>query len=559
LHHTDRSIKYAVNKDTGEILEAEKYFDSKSAAFQERKNFARGQLSVVCYECGQDLLISSSKKSVVHFKHYPGHEPCLLTSGDLSIHELEGFNAVLEAKESERHIFLKNKIGSGLAKIEGIEERSIAVDNRFIKHGDQKRRPDVYCKFRGREIVFEIQISPLSLKYILSRHDFYKEHGIYLIWILDSFDFQNQGPLEKDIKYLWKHQNFFRLNEKCENFVMQCEYKKPFLNASNEYQEKWSRADISLDCLKYDEVDFQAYYFDLPTKSKIIYKEQKERSRLIRKEQEVKVESPKSINVHYQVDSLLECIKNARKFKWPDKDYEALKKEVDTFDDDQLLLLNQKLDLKNIKIPILRWIGSAKSNDYGFLKFIFSTEGIDKNLKETDENGSNAFFELMNNKNLSITNRIKLLQVLLEHEYELTGKDLEQLRQIVDFKDLILLELSNGLRERRLVPMIFEDDNSEVILIIESIKRKEIIGYNYKENIWLRLALNAIEHYNGYWTYLEAAFRYYGLWSEVIEADKTGKFNTKPNKTNFYQFGGNLNFRDIMRELYPEIYFNMSL
>jgi hypothetical protein len=38
----------------------------------------------------------------------------------------------------------------------------------FLTQGkDGKRNPDVYCKFQDKELVFEIQLSDLSLAYIL--------------------------------------------------------------------------------------------------------------------------------------------------------------------------------------------------------------------------------------------------------------------------------------------------------------------------------------------------------------------------------------------------------
>ena len=69
---------------------------------------------------------------------------------------------------------------------------TVIIDNKFIIKENGKRKPDVYCKFQDKELVFEIQLSDLSLNYILNRYEFYRRNGIYLIWILDKFDIHNQ-------------------------------------------------------------------------------------------------------------------------------------------------------------------------------------------------------------------------------------------------------------------------------------------------------------------------------------------------------------------------------
>lgn len=258
----DRSIKIAFDKTSGEILDADEVFDIAKDAFEIRKKYHEKNLILSCYECEQDLMVSGSKYDRLHFKHKPGHSYCILADGKLSPHDHEKITAILKAKESDRHKELKNKIGELLKNVSGVDVSTIQIDNKFIIKGNEKRKPDVYCKFHDKELVFEIQLSDLSLGYILSRYDFYKKHGMYLIWILDNFDIHNQGTLERDIKYLTKYENFFKLDEKSETLKLECEYKFPFLTDDNKLLTKWLKKSVALNELKFDSEVHQAFYYN---------------------------------------------------------------------------------------------------------------------------------------------------------------------------------------------------------------------------------------------------------------------------------------------------------
>ena len=160
----DRSIKIAFDKSTGEILHADELFDDKKEGFVLRKQFHEKKLMLTCCECGQDLNISGSKLDRLHFKHKPSHDFCSLTDGDLTPKEHQEFTRILIAKEGERHKELKNKIGLLLGKVNGIDSSTISIDNKFIIRNGEKRKPDVYCKYFDKELVFEIQISQLSFR-----------------------------------------------------------------------------------------------------------------------------------------------------------------------------------------------------------------------------------------------------------------------------------------------------------------------------------------------------------------------------------------------------------
>jgi competence CoiA-like predicted nuclease len=236
----DRLIRLAFDKISKSNVDANELFDTKKDAFEIRKQSSRDEFDFFCKECDQPLEISTSKYDRLHFKHVKGAEYCILKDEDLSPEEREKFTLNLKFKESDRHKFLKNRVAELLQKTVGVETSSIYVDDKFIIKGNEKRRPDVHCVFENKEI-FEIQLSNLSLRYILSRYDFYQKNGIYLIWILDDFDIHGQAQMERDIKYLNKYQNFFKLDESHREFKLTCDYKYAFLNQDNIVLTPWTK------------------------------------------------------------------------------------------------------------------------------------------------------------------------------------------------------------------------------------------------------------------------------------------------------------------------------
>lgn len=75
----NRSIKIALDKSTGEILDADEIFNKTKDAFQIRKKYQTGELPLSCCECQQELVVSGSKYDRLHFKHKPGHSYCILS------------------------------------------------------------------------------------------------------------------------------------------------------------------------------------------------------------------------------------------------------------------------------------------------------------------------------------------------------------------------------------------------------------------------------------------------------------------------------------------------
>ena len=550
----DRSIKIAFDKTSGEILDADEIFDITKDAFQIRKKYHEKNLMLSCCECEQDLMVSGSKYDRLHFKHKPGHDYCTLADGKLTPQEHERYTEILKSKESDRHKELKNKIGELLRSVPNIDIDTISIDNKFIVKENGKRKPDVYCKFHDKEIVFEIQLSDLPLGYILSRYEFYKSHGMYLIWILDNFDIHNQGTLERDIKYLTRYENFFKLDEDSESFKLECEYKFPFLTDGNRLLTKWLKKSISLNELKFDSDVFQAFFYDFgdnKTKAETL---QKQKAEEIKESERKKVEQRRLENAEKKANDLIAKIADFRErgvFI-----FEAISNDIREMNDFEIKILNRKLSLKgkitNGKPPLIKWIDEAKKYDASFLEFILTTKEIELDINTIDNIGRTPLQAIFQND--AIYKTLPIL-ALFQASYKLTENDSQTLTELMEQQritdtDFHILKIYNSLTNRDLVPVAYRF--SKLLFIIESARQDKLITFNFTGNKWVSFANNAIQYYSEYWEYIELAFKRFGLWDKLIKLDTKATFQKKVEQFYSDMPEQKYDFDEVFKDLYPE-------
>lgn len=547
----ERSIKLAFDKSTGLILEAEEVFNKTKEAFHIRKQYHENKLNLFCCECEQELIVSGSKFDRLHFKHKPGHSFCILSDGQLTPKEQDIFTKILRNKESERHIELKTKIGKMLKAVDGVDADSIAIDNRCILRNGERRRPDVFCNYKGFNIVFEIQLSQLSLRYILNRYEFYKKNEIFLIWILDDFDIHNQGTLERDIKYLTKYENFFKLDESTNSLKFICEYKYPFLTGDNRLLTKWKKNTVTLAQLQFDSNVYQAFYYNYGSNKNKIEKKQKVQEAELIKLEGQRLEERRLNLAKDKVFEIINGIKHLRKNKH--LSYNRIKFQINELNVFEANVLNDILGLNSRKTPMIKWIEKAKREDYQFIEFLIVCEKIEKDLNETNIEGQSTLQCLIDNNTFHNNEKKLLIKKLLEYGYNYKSNDLKKLTSLIStFEELFLYKLCNALNNRMLVNKIFK--YSKIIFIIESAKRNELIGYKYTNRIWIQLANTAIEYYKEYWDYIESAFKYYQIWDKVKDEDITGKFSKKLQDYYMVMPKQNYELDELINELYPDIY-----
>jgi competence CoiA-like predicted nuclease len=547
----ERSIKEAFDKISGEILKADEIFDNTKDAFKVRKQFHKDEIELYCCECDQKLNVSTSKYDRLHFKHGPKAKPCLLKDSNLSPEESDKIYTIYRMKESERHKELKNTIGERLSKIKGI--KSINVDNKFIFDGDEKRKPDVYCKYFNNELVFEIQLSDLSLKYILNRYEFYKRNNIYLIWILDNFDIHGQSQTERDIKYLTEYENFFKLDEQTKDFRLICTYKYPFLTDNNKLLTKWLEKSISLNQIKFSNEYYQIYYFNFGQKKKI---KEEEKIRVELKKEDDKKKEEELERKRNAIETTNWILNELRKL-WRRQtfNYDLIKKTIEELDELELSTLNQSeaFKPKGNQPRIHYWFSIAKKEHLDFLEFMLDCKSIELNINERSTTNKSLLSTLFENQFLD--NKMWLTQKILKRGYTFSFED-EPLISKLNYEakqvqsTIILCYLANKLNDKALIDKLFEHSN--LICTIESAKRKKIVGFGYKSNEWIAFANNAIHSYKEYWDYIEIAFKHFGIWDKLISLDKKGTFGKKLEKYYSEKPSQNFDCDRLFRVLYPD-------
>lgn len=548
----ERAIKIALNEITGKQIKAEDEFANTKDAFQIRKEFHQNTTIRSCIECGQKLNVSTSRYDHLHYKHEPGSTNCILKDNKLSPKEAEQINKIISAKESPRHHHLKNLIGEKLANVEGVEKDSISIDNKFIIRDGEKRKPDVYCRYKGKDLVFEIQLSDLSLTYILNRYDFYRKNKMYLIWILDNFDVYNQGTLEKDIKYLAAHQNFFKLDESIHKFHFSCKFKYVYITQDNQLSTKWFPSTVALNNVHFDEINYQIYYYDFTGEYTKLESELRFKIEQLKETERKKIEEERVSKSSRKVN---EFILEFKKYYKGEGSYIKLTNQLRRFHSLDIELLNQKIQLTSSQvngIPIFNhWIRKAKN--IHFLKFLLDTEEIDINVN-TEHGNKTALIDFEENENL-IFNSFDIL--LFQRGYFLKKKDVEYFNSLYpndpdNVEKLTLYELYSRIKDKKLVQVAFY--NSKILLTIESIKQKRMIGFRYDNQAWVNLANNSIHHRPHFWGYVEFAFKGYGIWEELIKSDKNGTFAQKFNDFLNTQPEQNYDLDEVIKDLYPELF-----
>ena len=552
----ERQIKYAFDKISNETLNGDIVFKNPIETNITRKKYSEGGFDLICKQCEQSLGVSKSSYERGYFKHFPNQDYCIYKDENFTPKELDKINIIFGLKESDRHKVLKNLIGERLRGVEGIDLNSIAIDNKFIKKDDQKRRPDVYCRYLDKELVFEIQLSDLPLKYILSRYNFYKRNGIYLIWIMDNFDIHDQSVLKTDIKYLTEFQNFFKLDEDTEQFKLICDFKVSYEIKYHRTNDKWMQKSLLLSEVKFSEQYYQIYYYNFEKHKtelelEINSKKQKEIEEEMKRELQQRIDYANG-KVKRIIQDISDTKKNGRSFNVL---FDALHK----LDSLEIEILNKTLDIKNKKkegkSALNYWICNAKENDFEFLHFLISSKKIYLEVNERDNDGKTVIQEILECKNIRY--KSFLMIDIYERGYEVCESDEEYIKNFITDKDdlkslLIVNRLIKRLESKELIRLVYH--NPKLFNILESLKENKIIGFKYDQNNWIAFANNAIQHHGEHWEYIELAFKKFGLWDKLLELDKgKGSFKKKFDKFESDPPRQDYECDEIIKELYPEL------
>lgn len=492
----DSLIKYAYDGETGEMYDSDILFETAKEGAEARNKYGLGLIKPFCCECNQPLEIAiNSMYGHCFFKHFPNHFDCVLSKENLTVEETKSFNR--RAKESYRHKQLKKKIGELLKQVVEVEANSVSIDEFFIIDDEEKRKPDVYCIYKGHPLAFEIQLSSLSNGEILSRKEFYKRNKIYLIWILDEFNTHNQRMLDKDIKYLNEYQNIFQLNEKTTSFELNCYYKKPFLYYDDEIRCRWENKNLSLNELHFDE-DYNVYYFDYQS-------EYRKLDDIVEETQLKREENEKRGRAITKIEPIIRDIRYCHNYNV--QNYNNIENDLKSLDEYEIEVFRDVFQSENKKFANLTdLLDNASELESAYYQFVVSSPEVGIDFDQFKE--KTLLMSILGNDKL----RISVIIGLFQNGYILSEQDKSFIKEIkptkgdYNYEKLIwIVYWFNKLKNKELISIICLY-HKQLFSILSAIKGK-VIGLRWKEHELIQVANNAIEHYENCWNIIEMAFK----------------------------------------------------
>lgn len=142
----------------------------------------------VCQHCKNPVFLKSRADKTRQYGHnyYFNHHKdamCPWKSDSSTVAEIYA-----GVQEGRLHIETKGLLANTLKRLE--HWQIIDIDKKFIFSADKLNRakPDIHAQYKGKDVVFEVQLRSESPEVIVMRQEFYKNKGFQLIWLSASKD-----------------------------------------------------------------------------------------------------------------------------------------------------------------------------------------------------------------------------------------------------------------------------------------------------------------------------------------------------------------------------------
>ncbi|MCY0857555.1 DUF6035 family protein [Cupriavidus sp. D39] len=274
-----RTIDQVLDTETQVYIDADKLLGGDAEAnhvqrlADEVARLATGKGRYACPYCLEPLYIRGSVERIYHFAHpkNPGAE-CPFRSG-INLPE-EQWQALKYngAKESEAHRQMKAWISDSLRADENVTGDSVVEDARMTSWRDRAiwRKPDVRGSWRGKTLVFEIQLSSTFIPVIAARRQFYLREGALLFWIFRDFVATEEALRfgERDVFYN-NNSNIFSVDKESASasqregeMKLWCRWREPRADGTT-LTFAWHKKLVTLSELTMDFPRQRAFYFDV--------------------------------------------------------------------------------------------------------------------------------------------------------------------------------------------------------------------------------------------------------------------------------------------------------
>lgn len=280
-----RTVTEVLDCITGECIDADEFFkkslDEITVFRSELQKAIEGfrEPLFTCYYCKQRIrirggisLVKKRKIEIFHFAHLKDSDECHIKTKHHYTREEVDRIKYNGAKESALHQTLKEKIAECLRRnqetkgeISRVEVEKVIKD----KVANEWKKPDINAYFLDKRIAIELQLSTTWLDVITKRQQFYKEQGIFIFWVFQSFNPNDdvRKLTYNDVIYT-NNQNAYifdkeayEVSKKENDLILKCYYKSFYRDDLN-ISEKWEYALIKLSDLAFDVQGIRMYYHD---------------------------------------------------------------------------------------------------------------------------------------------------------------------------------------------------------------------------------------------------------------------------------------------------------
>jgi competence CoiA-like predicted nuclease len=284
--NTKPTIEEVLDLETGEIVMSAVFFNrsfdlvTQARGEQEKANQHLQNGWLVCAVCGKNVRILGGKDSQTlarsknfHFAHLHNSDDCpIKTTSKYSKQDINRMK-YRGVPESRLHIELKEQIAKGLRLNQHNKGQVTSVNvEQVIRSLDEVnwKKPDINAVFNQKKIAIELQLSTTWLDVIVSRQHFYKEQGIFILWIFNIFEASDdfRKLTQSDIIYSNNYNAFVldpdaikKINDN-QDLVLQCYYLHYYADKAK-LRSKWLHVVVTLDQLIFDPLKLQVYYHDV--------------------------------------------------------------------------------------------------------------------------------------------------------------------------------------------------------------------------------------------------------------------------------------------------------
>lgn len=272
-----QTVKLAIDCETGELVSAESLLSLDEVIFTAMRRTAmaariarkRGIDAVrfQCAICKHPLFLSRHRGAVTNrwFVHDGKSEQCPWYEGSRVSPDQTKALIYRGQQEGAQHQEYKRFLVHWLTQDPLVS--AIALEQTTFSETlkGEWRRPDVKCNYRGKPLVFEIQLSYTFLSDVIARDQFYKREGIFIIWVFARFDLNRAVVTDEAF---FNRRNLFVLdaeaiNQTNESGVLTFSgYRQSPRLIDERLNETWMSDFVRLSDVLFPLETFRPYFFD---------------------------------------------------------------------------------------------------------------------------------------------------------------------------------------------------------------------------------------------------------------------------------------------------------